>query len=643
MYYGVQYYPEHWRRERWPIDAEMMQRAGVNVVRMGEFAWSALEPREGALNFDWMDEAVALLSERGIKTIMCTPSRTPPPWVFKRYPGVLNVDAEGRVSPYGLRYTIGLAHSEFVELSQRIDRAVVQHYAGNDAIAGWQIDNEIGARNDCYCGRCQALFHDYLRDKYDAIDNLHEAWGHHFWSFSFSDFDEVPVPAYASNPQLALEYRRFLSSLNVEFARWRSELIHALDPGKWVTTNFQSFGANHTDYAQLGKVIDLNGLNHYPSRSPELILDISRGSRGTMLPVEQFTRLEPVDSGPGWMRLWAYRAIAHGACGVNFFRWRCCRWGQEQHRDGLLPHAGQANRRYHELAQMGAELAQVSELLDGTQPDSRVAILLSYETRWAIAAGLRDRNWDVVPDAVRIHNALLQANVPVDAVDPREDLSSYRIVFAPRLFCVDETVADHLRSFVEDGGLLCLTAASGVVDEYNKSYDVPRPGLLRGMAGIEVSDLSPLDAPVPLRSTAIPRLDGSTCFLLADEIHPMTAAAVATYDGGWRKGLPAITLNLHGTGKVLYVGSALEGKAMDALVAYVCGLGGVHGLVDTPEGVRVHQRCNSDARVWFALNYTESRQTISLPGTWRDAFSGAECEAIDIDPTDLRIVVSDRS
>ena len=144
MFYGVQYYPEHWPKERWAVDARMMQEAGINVVRMGEFAWSALEPREGALDFTWMDEAVALLDAHGIKTIMCTPSRTPPPWVFDRYPGVRNVNADGHTVNYGMRYTIGLSHSEFIQLSQRIDRAVIEHFAGNDAIVGWQVDNEVG-------------------------------------------------------------------------------------------------------------------------------------------------------------------------------------------------------------------------------------------------------------------------------------------------------------------------------------------------------------------------------------------------------------------------------------------------------------------------------------------------------------------
>ena len=124
MFYGVQYYPEHWPEERWAVDAQMMQEAGINLVRMGEFAWSALEPREGQLEFGWMDRAVALLDAHGIKTLMCTPSRTPPPWVFHRYPGVRNVDANGQTQNYGRRYTIGLSHAEFVQLAQRIDRAL---------------------------------------------------------------------------------------------------------------------------------------------------------------------------------------------------------------------------------------------------------------------------------------------------------------------------------------------------------------------------------------------------------------------------------------------------------------------------------------------------------------------------------------
>ena len=494
---------------------------------------------------------------------------------------------------------------------------MIEHFAGNDAIAGWQVDNEVGGGNDCYCERCRRRFHRYLETKYGSIEALNAAWGAHFWSFYFTTWEEVPLPA--SNPQLALEYRRFLSGLNVEFTRWRSDLIHELDPDKWVTTNFQSFGARHTDYAQVAQVIDLNGMNHYPPRSPELILDYYRGARGTMLPVEQFTRLLPVDTGPGWMRLWAYMAIAHGACGVNFFRWRCCRWGQEQHRDGILPHDGQRARRYEELARMGAEIARVGERIDHTRPQSEVAIVLSYEARWALEAGLGVPAWDPAQDAISIHNALRDQNVPTDALDPREDLSAYRLVFAPRMFSIDRQTANNLCAYVENGGTLCLTAPSGVVDEYNVSFDVPRPGPLADAAGIRVSDLSPLHEPLPLHSNSIPGLEGTEASVLSDEVHLATATVLATYAGGWREGLPAITAHRYGKGTVIYVGTSLRGESLSALVTHLCAETAVSGLCETPAGLHVYQRVGPDERLWFALNYTEQELSFALPGDWLDA------------------------
>ncbi len=352
MYYGVQYYPEHWPEARWAVDADMMARAGVNTVRMGEFAWSAYEPEQGRLELGWMDRALEVLARRGIRAIMCTCSRTPPPWVFRRYPGVGTVGPDGLPVNTGHRYTVGLAHPEFVELSEGIDRAVIGHFAGHPAIVGWQIDNEVGSGNDCYCPRCHSLFQERLAAEHGTVGALNEAWGSHFWSFTFSSFDEVPLPR--SQPQLALAYRRFLSGLNVLFARRRAEMIRELDPGKFVTTNFQSFAARHTDYFRMAPLLDVNGMNHYPPRSPELILDYYRGTRGKVLSLEQCTRLAPVDIGEGWMRLWAWRAIAHGACGHQLLPL------------ALLPVGPGAARRRHPPAQRPREPP-----LPGARPHGR--------------------------------------------------------------------------------------------------------------------------------------------------------------------------------------------------------------------------------------------------------------------------------
>lgn len=636
MYYGVQYYPEHWPEERWPVDAEMMQRAGINVVRMGEFAWSYFEPREGSLNFEKYDKVIALLHEHGIKTIMCTCSRTVPPWVFKKYPGILTSDRSGQVKTPGHRYLVGKTHADFIRESQRIDRAIIEHFADNPGIEAWQIDNEIGGGNDCFCDVCVAAFQDYLRDKYTTVEELNRSWGEHFWSASYSDFSEVPAPS--THPQLELEYRRFMSKLNCDFNRWRTDIIRKLDPGKWITTNFQSIHSQHTDYREMGRDLDINGMNHYPARSPELILDYYRNGNKPLIVLEQFTRLLNVDAGPGWMRLWAYMAIAHGCCGINYFRWRGCRWGQEQFADGLMPHSGKENRLYRELAKMGAELKQIGDRIDATRPDAPVAVTFGYDTRWATRLLQTAQQVDCTKEAIRVHNSLIRQNYTTDALDPREDLSKYRLLIAPQLMIVDNETAANLRVYVRNGGILCLTAHSGVVDEGGKSFDTPRPGPLADMAGIEVHDMALLDKEFSLKSDAIPGLNGQAATVLADEIHTTSAEVLATYDSGWRKDMPAVTVNTWGKGKVYYLGTVIDGDAMDALVQHLGNDAGLTPLMKTPPGVRAYERCGDDERMIFILNYTEEPQTIELPSPCKDAYTGEEVTTVDIPSVGLRIL-----
>ena len=637
MKFGVQYYPEHWPEERWQVDAKMMEHAGVNTVRMGEFAWSAYEPEEGNLDFSWMERAIELLGRHGVRTILCTCSRTPPPWVYKSYPGVLNTSPGGLEYHTDGRYLLGLAHPEFIELSQRIDGAVIRNFAGNDNVIAWQVDNEIGARNDCYCKRCREAFQAYLRGKYGTVKALNEAWGVNFWSLSFNDFSEVPIPE--RQPQLVLEYRRFMSHLNVEFTRWRTDIIHELDPGKAVTTNFQGIASSHTDYSLMSEVIDVNGMNHYPSRTPELSLDYNRASNGTVWVLEQHTRLQAVDTPKGRMRLWAWMAAAHGADAVIFFRWRQCRWGQEQFADGLLPHSGRENRFYEELARMGGEIKQVGELIDRVSPSAQAAIVFSQESRWAVQAGLYEGPVAPINEAVRYHKALARRATSIDALNPREDISKYRLVIAPRLWVVDQEIGQNLRRYVEGGGLLCLTAGSGVVDQYGKSFVEPRPGPLRDLVGITVSDLAfEKNMKLELASASLPGLNATCGHLIADEIHVEDTEVVATYAAGWRCGAPAVVSRSVGEGRVIYIGTLLEQEPTTAVVDWLCELAAVERRIEFPEDVSVYEQVSENARLLFVLNWAEAERSVHIGDGWRDAFTGESVRTVVVPPNDLRLL-----
>ena len=651
MFCGVAYYPEHWPEERWLIDARMMQEAGINGVRMGEFAWSKIEPRQGDYDFDWLDRAIALLGQHGIQTMMCTCSRTPPPWVFHQYPQIRNVRLDGRVSNYGHRYTVCLNTPTFIELAQRIDRQVIEHYARNPNVISWHIDNEIGAGNACYCETCRAKFVEYLRQKYGTVEELNRCWGTHFWSIAFTNFEEIPLPNRVPfpYPSLALEYARFQSQVNAGFARWRYKLMKDLHPTAWVTTNFQTSNATHTDIFELGQSTDVYGTNFYPTYAPEFALDYCRGARGEVIILEQRSGQPHWMPGtkPGWMRLWAYRSIAHGASGINFFRWRSCRWGQEEYWHGVLPHSGRPNRRYGELKQMGLEVRKIGDLLAATRSEAHVAIVMDYASRWALSsvsggdvlpAHFSGAMMDVHEEAKAYHAALMDHNTVTDALTSSQDLSRYRLVIAPRLYCLEAGVAENLRRYVEQGGVLCLTPRSGVVDEYNVMFETPAPGPLRGIAGVEVDDYSSLEKPLPLRVVDT-GLNGVTeATLWADEIQLAGAQVLATYRSGWLAGVPAVTLNEVGKGKVVYVGTLLRDASLKAFIAWLCALAGVVPVLSTPPEVRAYERRGVDYRLLFMLNFGEEEQIIPLDGSWQDVITGQATTRVILPPAEVLIL-----
>src|SRR5215813_3030385 len=94
--FGVCYYPEQWPESYWEDDARRMKECGVNVVRMGEFGWGLMEPREGHYDFSLFDRAIATLGRQGIKTIFGTPTATPPKWLTQKHPEVLHVLDSGQ-------------------------------------------------------------------------------------------------------------------------------------------------------------------------------------------------------------------------------------------------------------------------------------------------------------------------------------------------------------------------------------------------------------------------------------------------------------------------------------------------------------------------------------------------------------------
>lgn len=60
LLHGGDYNPEQWlkRPDILEKDIDMLEESGCNVVSLGIFSWSTLEPEEGVFHFGWLQEII---------------------------------------------------------------------------------------------------------------------------------------------------------------------------------------------------------------------------------------------------------------------------------------------------------------------------------------------------------------------------------------------------------------------------------------------------------------------------------------------------------------------------------------------------------------------------------------------------------
>jgi len=638
MYYGADYYPEHWPEERWAEDALLMQEAGLNVVRVGEFAWTQIEPQEGVFDFDWLDRAIALLAEHGIQTVLGTPTAAPPAWLMRAYPECFLVDVHGQRLTYGHRRNTCPTQPIYRDYSARIVTAMAEHYAENPNVIGWQVDNEFGDR--CYCESCQQAFQEWLKRKYGSLEALNAAWGTNFWSHIYSAWQEIPLPwatSYTHNPGLALDYRRFMSETYADYQRLQLAILRHLSPGKFITHNLMGFRYPKLNYYDLAKDLDFVAWDNYPRFRglPDLAAlalshDTMRGIKGKNFWVmeEQGGPAGQIEAGttprPGEIPFWAWQAIAHGADGIVYFRWRTCRFGAEEYWHGILDHHGLPRRRYREVAEMGATIGRIGAEIEGSRFQARAAMLLSYDSRFAFQNQPNNPSFSYEALLATIYRALWKQNVGVDVVSPEVDLSDYDVVIAPALYVVEDDGAERLSAYVAGGGTLITTCRSGVVDEHNTMVDRPLPGLLADVCGIEVEEYDSLDGEMTLSIVAANTLGRETysARIWADVLELGEARVLARYASEYYAGRAAVTVNRFGDGQAVYVGTIADQQFWNRLMGWVCEQRHISAPLATPKGVEVTVREAGGARYLFVLNGTDEEQTVDVGDGGHDLIAG---------------------
>lgn len=661
MYFGADYHPEHWvypyagtpedPEARWERDAQLMEQAGFNVVRMGEFSWGLCEPEEGKYDFAWLRRAMDVMQRHGLKVVLCTPTAAPPIWLARKHPEILPVTERGEVLHEGTRRAYCMNSDVYWDYAKKIVRAMAQALGDHPQLIAWQIDNGVGGHGTeaSFNEQCATDWHSWLRAKYETVERLNECLGLRFWGQVVTDFSQVPMPRQAPtvhNPALVIDWKRFCSDTCVAFVQCQAKILHELTPHAPVTTNLRALTRDF-DHFDMGQSLDFVGIDTHATikaRSAENAceLDMLRSLKkeGIRTPdgdsgfwvLEQkagHVNWQEVNSlvRPGVVRLFTYQLISRGACGVLYFYFRQPRIGAEKFYGGVLTHDGQAeNRVYKEIANIGEEMKLLAPALKGTRVVSEVCIIYSHESDWATRlSGQPNAKFNYREHIHLFHTAFHDRNIPVDFARATEDLSKYKIVIVPAMHMLAGGEADLLKLYVQNGGTLVATCNTGLVDEHHIAPDDGFPancGDLFGMRVIEMDPLPPGEENHLTFKGSFPATHLHPARTWCDIIEVREAQVLATYAKDFYAGKPAMTVNDYGLGKAIYFGTVSHQHFYYDLVAWLRQMCNLFPLLKVPDTVEVSMRQKDDRKIYFLLNHQHSHVRLHFYKPMHDFLTG---------------------
>jgi beta-galactosidase len=602
---GTCYYPEHWPEEIWAEDAQRMADLGLTWVRIGEFAWSRLEPRPGRFDWGWMDRAFDTLGAAGLKIVLGTPTATPPRWMLERHPDMLAHDAEGRPRGFGSRRHYCFSHAGYRAEAVRIAEELAKRYGRHPALGAWQTDNEYGCHDTVisYSPAARAAFRDWLAQKYQSTDALNRAWGNVFWSMEYDSFDEIDLPNLTvtePNPSHALDFRRFSSD---QVARWNAAQVEAIRRHSDAPVSHNYMGRIvEFDHFALGSQMEIATWDSYPlgfleDRLEEPPEHKRRYARQGDPDFQAFhhdlyravaSRFDaeaprwwvmeqqpgPVNWAPhnpaplpGMVRFWTWEAFAHGAECVSYFRWRQAPFAQEQYHAGLLRPDSAEAPAFAEAGRVAEELAAMPEV---GLARAEVGLVFDYASAWAWTVQPQGRGCDYFRLVFEVYRGLRKLGLSVDILPAdTASLDGYRLVLVPGLVTLPEPLKRALAA-------------------------TPAQVLLGPRTNAKTAALA---IPVPL-PPAIPGLDVTVArveTLRPDMPHAMERAGHVTH---WREELEGtaevVDRDAEGrpvamrAGNLTYLGGWPDPDFLRHLLLRACAEGGVE-TQDLPPDIRIRQ------------------------------------------------------
>lgn len=477
MELGVCYYPEHWPEELWEQDAAEMKSIGLSIVRIGEFAWSRLEPEEGRFEFDWLDRSIDILGKAGLKIILGTPSATPPRWVMDKFPDMIAHDKEGKPRTFGSRRHYSFSHEGYKEFAAQMAERFAIRYGSNPYIMAWQVDNEYSCHDTTrsYGAVDEVAFQKWLVEKYQSIKQLNARWGNVFWSMEYGSFKDISLPHLTvteANPAHVLDFYRFSSD---QVALWNKVQVASIRRHSDLPIMHNYMGRiTDFDHYKVGDDLDFATWDSYPlgfledrtDRSVafqhahqycgdldlqafhhDLYRTVGKGRWAVMEQQPGPVNWAPYNPAPdpGVVRMWTLEAFAHGAEFVAYFRWRQAPFAQEQMHSAIKRADNAPSKVYDDIKALAKELADMEPIKAANR---KVALVFDYESQWAWEVQPQGKSFDYFKLVYEYYCSMRQLGIQMDIIRPdTKDISAYSLVCLPGLFSISKSFMTQLKEY----------------------------------------------------------------------------------------------------------------------------------------------------------------------------------------------------
>ena len=630
--FGAAYYDEYMPYDRLDTDIELMKSAGINVVRIAESTWSALEPQNGVFDFSSIDRVLKGMHKAGINVIVGTPTYAVPTWMVKEHPEILAITPQGQ-NKYGARQNMDITSPAYLFYAERVIRKLIKHVKDHPAVIGYQLDNETKQYN-ATGPNVQLLFVKYVKEKFGSLEELNSAFGLDYWSNRINSWEDFPSAEGSINASLSCEFSKFQRKLVTDFLTWQSSIVSEYKRNdQFVTHNFDfewrgySYGIQpDVDHFAAAEAVDIAGADIYHPSQDELTgCEISVcGDIARSMKRKNYFVLETESQGfaawvpyPGQLRLQAFSHIASGANMVEYWNWHSIHNAIETYWKGLLSHDFEPNPTYNEARTIGMDLDRLGAKLINLEKKNSVAILFSNESLTSLNSfkmytGGLDYN-----DCMRkLYDSLYRMNVGCDFVNTASDnIEEYQLIVVPPLYSAADDFLERLNKYVENGGHIVYAFRSGFCDENVKVRTSHQPGIIRKACGIYYSQF----------------VEAKTTSLISDELNsgkapvkltswmelitPGTAEVLAYYDHPhWGK-YAAITQNSYGKGTASYIGCMPEDKIIDRVLERVIKNAGLWGAdqqiafpLITKSGIN-----EAGKKLHYYFNYSPNTMSFSYP------------------------------